>query len=290
MLKAPVVLAAVAVLASQAALAGPRVQDVRFVPKDGGVDVVVTASEPLTFQSWAQKSPAAIIVDLLETEASPASKAGAGPVQALQITRHDARGVPMTRLTLPLAAPQNYEVDAHGNTITISVFGAGIRAPKSAAMDVSGAIVPAATPVKVASVDDRHNGGGIQEGEIGRATASDALFFAQAGGARQMTYIGMRANAAQTRVFARMNDNAEFSVRKEGDNLVILEIKNATIPLRNNKNHLDASYFDNSPVKMITPSEIEDASPTIRIAIEMKGSVPFETKVEGREIAIYFKR
>jgi hypothetical protein len=41
---------------------------------------------------------------------------------------------------------------------------------------------------------------------------------------------------------------------------------------------------------MITPSEIEDATPTIRIVIEMKAAVPFETKVEGREIAISFKK
>ena len=90
-------------------------------------------------------------------------------------------------------------------------------------------------------------------------------------------------------MYARLNKEAKFSVRKEGDNLVVLEIQNATIPLRNNKNHLDTTFFD-SPVKMITPSEIEDASPKIRVVIEMKAAVPFETKVEGREIAIYFKR
>ena len=104
-----------------------------------------------------------------------------------------------------------------------------------------------------------------------------------------MTYIGFQNSATQSRVFARLNDEAEFKVRKEGANLIVLEIKNATIPLRNNKNHLDTTFFD-SPVKMITPSEIEDASPTVRITIEMKTAVPFETKVEGREIAIYFKK
>jgi hypothetical protein len=41
---------------------------------------------------------------------------------------------------------------------------------------------------------------------------------------------------------------------------------------------------------MITPSEIEDASPTVRVVIEMKSAVPYEAKVEGREIALYFKR
>ena len=102
-------------------------------------------------------------------------------------------------------------------------------------------------------------------------------------------YVGFKNNSAQSRVFVRLNYTAEFSVNKQGDNLVVLELKNTTIPLRNNKNHLDTTFF-NSPVKMITPSEIEDASPTVRVVIEMKSAVPFETKVEGREIAIYFKR
>lgn len=131
----------------------------------------------------------------------------------------------------------------------------------------------------------------VFEGELGQATASDAVLLAQAApaGTRQMTYIGFKNSATQSRVFARLNDAAEFAVKKEGDNLLVLEIKNASIPLRNNRNHLDTTFFD-SPVKMITPSEVEDATPTIRITIEMKSAVPYETKVEGREIAIYFKK
>jgi hypothetical protein len=128
------------------------------------------------------------------------------------------------------------------------------------------------------------------DGAIGRATADDVVL-AQAApaGTRQMTYIGFKNSPSQSRVFARLNDGAEFAVKKEGDNLIVLEIKNATIPLRNNRNHLDTTFFD-SPVKMITPSEIEDATPTIRITIEMKSAVPYEAKVEGREIALYFKK
>ncbi len=260
---------------SGAAAAGPRINDIRLEPSNGGVNIVVDASEPLTFQSWSKASPSAVIVDLLDTAAAPASKKGSGPVSAVEITRHDSKGSPMTRLTLPTQAGQDYEVTAVGNTLTIAVFGKGTRAD----------VRTDAPRVRVASVDTR-----IVDGELGRATASDAVLIAQAtGGARQMTYIGFKNSASQARVFARLNDAAEYTVRKEGDNLVVLEIKNATIPLRNNKNHLDATFFD-SPVKMITPSEIEDATPTIRIVIEMKSAVPFEAKLEGREIAIYFKR
>lgn len=274
------------VVAAAPVLAAPRVEDVKVNSVEGGVDVVIVASEPLTFQSWLKQSPQAIVVDLLEAEGKPKNLPGQGPLKAVEISRHDARGVALTRLTLPLVSTQDYDVSARGNTVTISVFGQGTRASK---VDVASSVKASAAPVLVAS-----NGAGdhIVDGEMGRVTATDApQVYAQAagGGRRSMTYIGFKNSGTQSRVFARMNDAAEFNVRKEGDNLIVLEIKNATIPLRNNKNHLDATFFD-SPVKMITPSEIEDATPTIRITIEMKSAVPFETKVEGREIAIYFKK
>ncbi len=290
------------IVAALPAFAAPHIEDVKVQGRDakdgGGVDVVVTASEPLTFQSWKKTSPGhgAIVVDLLDAEGTARTIAGMGPLRAVEITRHDARGTALTRLSLPLLSTQDYDVSARGNTVTISVFGQGTTKK----LDVQATLKPD-TPVLMASstltergTDKGANKGtepGITDGEMGRATATDAPTYAQAAaaGARQMTYIGFKNSGGQSRVFARMNDAAEFNVRKEGDNLIVLEIKNATIPLRNNKNHLDATFFD-SPVKMITPSEIEDASPTIRITIEMKSAVPFETKVEGREISIYFKK
>ncbi|MDP2341243.1 MAG: hypothetical protein Q8O67_09810 [Deltaproteobacteria bacterium] len=261
-------------------LAAPRIEDVKVNSHEGGVDVVITASEPLTFQSWMKGG--AVVVDLLDAEGAPRSIPGMGAVKSVEITRHDVRGAALTRLSLPLIAAQDYDVSAKGNTIVVAVFGQGTGKKK---VDVQATLrADALQPVLVASSDR-----GIVEGEMGRATATDAPAYAQAAGARTMTYIGFKNSGSQSRVFARMNDTAQFNVRKEGDNLIVLEIKNATIPLRNNKNHLDSTFFD-SPVKMITPSEIEDATPTIRITIEMKTAVPFETKVEGREIAIYFKK
>jgi hypothetical protein len=274
----------VALVVAAPALAAPRVEDIRLVQNDGAVDVVVSASEPLTFQSFTRTAPPAVVVDLLDVEGAPHKVAGRGAVTAVEVTRHDTRGSKLTRLSLPLADAQDYDVAAHGNTLTISVFPVGSRSARTMSnVDV----VAPKSPVRLASAAPA----AIVEGTMGRATATDAVLLAQAGpgGVRQMTYIGFKNGPAQSRVFARLNDTAEFSVKKEGDNLIVLEIKNATIPLRNNRNHLDTTFFD-SPVKMITPSEVEDATPTIRIAIEMKGAVPYETKVEGRDIAIYFKK
>ena len=279
------------VVAAVPALAGPHIQDVQVNARAGGVDVVIVASEPLTFQSWLQANPATVVVDLIDVAGEARSLAGVGQVKTVEITRHDSRGAALTRLSLPLLTAQEHTVSARGNTIVVSVFDAGLGPVGTGAaqpkLTGQATLRPdSLAPVLVASFDP-----GMVEGEMGRATATDAVSprYAQAKGARTMTYIGFQNSATQSRVFARLNDEAEFKVRKEGANLIVLEIKNATIPLRNNKNHLDTTFFD-SPVKMITPSEIEDASPTVRITIEMKTAVPFETKVEGREIAIYFKK
>jgi hypothetical protein len=261
-----------ALVAAGAAHAAPRVTDLSVKPTGDGVDVVMTATEPLTFQSWTKTS--AIVVDLLDTEAGPRDLPGGGPLRTISLTRHDGRDAPMSRLTLALASPQDYEVNARGNVVTVSVFGKGTRPTTDG--------LGSGEPVRLASA-------GVVEGALGRATASDTVLLAQANATRQMTYIGFKNNATQSRVFVRLNDLTEYTVTKQGDNLVVLELRNTTIPLRNNKNHLDTTFFD-SPVKMITPSEIEDASPTVRVVIEMKSAVPYEAKVEGREIAIYFKR
>src|SRR5690606_21425635 len=103
----------------------------------------------------------------------------------------------------------------------------------------------------------------------------------KSGDKRAMTYINFRNLASQSEMFARMNGQASYEVKRKGENLLVLEIKNAVIPLDNNKNHLDATFFD-SPVKMITPTEVDDARPTIRVIIEMKEDVPYRTELRGR--------
>ncbi len=266
-----------ALVAAAPALAAPRVEKIDVVERGEIVDVVVTASEPLTFQSWTQSrtqsSPAAIVVDLLDATAAARTLPGRGAVTAVEVAAHDVGGQRTTRLALPLSAARDVDVNARGNAIVVSVVPA-----RAAAVDVAAA----AAPVRLASA--------ALEGSMGRATATDAVMLAQAAtAAKQMTYIGFRNAPAQSRVFVRLNDAAEYAVKKEGDTLLVLEIKGATIPLRNNKNHLDTTFFD-SPVKMITPSEVEDSVPTIRVTIEMKAAVPYEAKLEGKEIAIYFKK
>lgn len=268
-------------LAAAPALAGARVTGVDVRSSTERVDVVVTASEPLTFQSWSRATPPVLVVDLLDATAEEKTLTPGGAITKVAITRHDA----MSRLSLELKNAVDYDVTARGNEITVSLFLTGKK-------EESGTFKPTTTisvPAKVAALSMKGaRSDAIVDGSLGRATSDVDL--PQAGeGPRQMSYIGFKNTATASRIYARLNAEAKFTVRKAGDNLVVLEIQNATIPLRNNKNHLDTQFF-NSPVKMITPSEVEDATPTIRITVEMKEAAPYEVKLEGREVVLTFKK
>ena len=267
----------VASLFAVPSFAAAKLTGIDVKPSADRVDVVVSASEPLTFQSWARSTPPVLVIDLLDTAADAKTLTPGGAIDAIEITRHDGKGASLSRVSLKLKKSVDYDVSAHGNDITISLFLTGKPAQKLAMNTERGTASDA--PASVV------------EGSVGRATSSeDSIELAQAGeGPRHMFYIGFKNTQASSKIYARLNAEAKFSVRKEGDNLVVLTIQNATIPLRNNKNHLDTTFFD-SPVKMITPSEIDDATPTIRITIEMKQAAPFDAKLEGREVVLTFKK
>lgn len=287
-------LALLPLLAAVPAFAGATITGVEVRPSSERVDVVVTASEPLTFQSWARSKPPVLVVDLLDATADEKVLTPGGAISRIAITRHDARGTSLSRLSLELKNAVDYDVTARGNQITVSLF---LTGKKDQSVPASVENFVGAKPVTVAmqtlsmkneNMRDDASVGQTVEGSVGRATSEIDLAQATEG-PRQMSYIGFKNTATSSRIYARLNAEAKFTVRKEGDNLVVLEIQNATIPLRNNKNHLDTTFF-NSPVKMITPSEVEDATPTIRITIEMREAAPYDAKLEGREVVITFKK
>lgn len=284
-----------ALVAAAPAMAGAKITGIDVRPAGERVDIVVRASEPPTFQSWARSSPPVLVLDLLDTVADPKTLTPGGAVEQIAVTRHDARGTALSRLSLKLKQAVDYDVSARGNEITVSLFlSASAREAGRATASTASFVAkkPATLAMSTLSTDrgvaSDASSRGVVEGSVGRATSEVELAQA-AEGPRQMTYIGFKNTATQSRIYARLNAEAKFSTRKEGDNLVVLEIQNATIPLRNNKNHLDTTFFD-SPVKMVTPSEVEDATPTIRITIEMKEAVPFDAKLEGREVVVTFQK
>ena len=264
--------------------ANAKVTGIDVRPSSERVDVVVKANQPVTFQSWTRQGPPDLVVDLLDADSEARTLSPGGAIEGITVSQQDIRGTPLTRISLSLKSQLEYDVTARGDEVTISLFVPGRG-------QLAGTFKETKT-TKLAMASDRGVRSdapkGIIDGSVGRATSEVELAQATTG-ALQMSYIGFKNSASQSRVFARVNGEAKFSVKKEGDNLLVLEIANTTIPLRNNKNHLDTTFFD-SPVKMITPSEVENATPTVRITVEMKQATPYEVKLEGREVVLTFKK
>lgn len=271
---------------AQAALAGPanRIEGVSLNQLEGRTDVVLTTQLAPTFQSFSKTSPSLVVVDVIDAKATARKlKAPAGSsITAVDLAPAKGSSGDVARLTLGVAAGAHYDVTATGTTVTVSVFGsAGTPGNKAVALKESGVKVAAHTP-RSARTDFPAPRLAQGEGSAGMSTGDSSS-------QRAMTYVGFRNTGSSSEVFARLNGKATYEVKREGQNLLVLEIKNATIPLRNNKNHLDAQFFD-SPVKMITPTEVEDATPTIRIIIEMKEDVPYRQEVRGKEITVVFQK
>jgi hypothetical protein len=183
-----------------------------------------------------------------------------------------------------------YDVTAEGKTVRVSIWQDGAPVPKKrlAALDDKKSSDDPRSPIAsdVPAPRLAQGEGGAGEGAAGASTDDGG----GGGGKNKMTYIGFNNLKDGSKVFARMDSaDAKYSVKKEGQNLMVLEIEDAYVPLRNNKNHLDATYFE-SPVKMVTPGEVDGTPKKIRIVIEMKEDVPFEDRREGKEIVVFFKK
>jgi hypothetical protein len=229
-----------------------------------GIEILVNTDQPPMFQSFFDEKAKQVVVELIggtfdRQVKAPALAQGFGK---MQLVTHQGKQGKVARMQIPSPTRPRMDVDATGRQLRVKLE------------TLSG--------VRLAQADEE------EEEEAGMATAEDSAGTG-ASGNRLMTYIGFRNSASSSRVYARMNGKAEFKVLKEGSDVVVLEIQNATIPLRNNRRFLDTSYFD-SPIKMITPSNVDDVSPSIRITIELREGVPYESKVEGEEIHIIFKK
>jgi hypothetical protein len=266
-------------LALPAAAAGEvKVRDFEIFAADGVTEIFVETSAPPTFQSHSTKDPPTLVVDLIGATGAPdAVEQPGGVIRSMSFAdAKGRRGEPVSRMTLRFSREVRYDVTAEGHILRVQILDGtkpSKKGPRVATRDRPN-IATDATPVRLA-----------QEDEAGASTDDGS-----GGDGPKMTYIGFNDREENSRVFLRMNvENAKYEVKKEGDNLMVIEIFNATIPLDNNKNYLDTTFFT-SPVKMITPSEVEDDPPMIRVTIEMKENVPYEDKREGREIALYFKK
>src|SRR5512147_3053585 len=100
MLRASLVLTAL--VAAAPSFAAAKIVGIDVRPANERVDVVVKASEPLTFQSWARSSPPVLVIDLLDTVGEAKTLTPGGAIEQIAVTRHDARGQSLSRLSLNL--------------------------------------------------------------------------------------------------------------------------------------------------------------------------------------------
>ncbi len=299
------------VLAAAPAFASPLVATVSdVVTKRLGDDVqlrIEMSASPI-FSTHGQTSPPRLIVDLPDANAKPRiMNAISDVVTFVEVTssavKKAAKASPSARVTVGFSREVTYDVHAEGRTLVVTIH----TDPATAALNDKRNATRVAALTPSTKGNTRSDFGGTHrrirlaqdEGAAGAGTEDEDEEDEEgeeedgddgASGGEAMTYIGFRNNTAVSQVFARMTSrNAKYSIKREGENLVVLEIDNANIPLRNNRNHLDATYFD-SPVKMITPTEVSSSTPKIRIIIEMKSDVPYEDKRDGVDIVLTFRK
>jgi hypothetical protein len=106
---------------------------------------------------------------------------------------------------------------------------------------------------------------------------------------KNMTWVGFQQTRDSSRVFIKTSEPVKFHVVEEGRNLIVLELENTRIPVRNNQRFLDTHFFD-SAVTMIVPREIEGISRNVRVEIQLRSRVPYTSGQEGNLVYINFQR
>ncbi len=145
-------------------------------------------------------------------------------------------------------------------------------------------------PPPAAAVED------TTEEEVPQIPATDSGNYSEvedkveiSGAMKDMTWVGFQQTMEASRVFIKTNAPVKYHVTEEGDNLVVLELENTRIPLRNNTRFLDTHFFD-SAVTMITPKEIEGVSQNVRIEIQLRSKVPFTAGQDENMVYLDFRR
>jgi hypothetical protein len=109
------------------------------------------------------------------------------------------------------------------------------------------------------------------------------------GAHKHMTWVGFQQTKQSSRVFVKTNVPVEYRVSEEGQNIIVLELENTSIPKRNNRRFLDTRFFD-SAVSMIVPREVGGVSRSVRIEIQLKNRVPYRAGREDNMVFVSFER
>jgi hypothetical protein len=106
------------------------------------------------------------------------------------------------------------------------------------------------------------------------------------GPARTVTFIGFQQGASVSRVFVRTSGPVPYSIREDGKQQVTLELENASIA-PSNRRALDTSQFETA-VERVVPSQVP--AKRVRLEIALRENVSYQTKQDGNEISVEFRR
>ena len=106
---------------------------------------------------------------------------------------------------------------------------------------------------------------------------------------KHMTWLGFQQTRDETRVVIKTTAPVEYRLLEEGENVVVLELHNTVIPVRNNQRYLDTHFF-NSAVTMIVPREIEAVGRNVRVEIQLKSKVPYKAVREENIVYVDFAK
>ena len=309
----PLAALSIAILAVPA-LATPDTATVKHLvtlPHEAGAQLRIELDAPPIFSTHGQTSPPKLIIELADAHAEPQVLTAPNTlVSSVKVSPLKTPAGEATRIEVAFPRAVTYDVHVEKKTLVVTLndprkvtsLSSSTRAmkvgPKVAAL------TPPSNATSRADFGGSHRGIRLaqDEGAVGAGTDDEEDVVDDsvedtvdegddgAAGGASMTYVGFRNRSDVSEVFVRMNKrNAKYKVRREGDNLLVLEIEDASIPLRNNRNHLDATFFD-SPVKMITPTEVSSSTPKIRVVIEMKSDAPYKDARDGVDIVLSFRK
>ncbi|GMT96200.1 hypothetical protein KH5H1_03190 [Corallococcus caeni] len=103
---------------------------------------------------------------------------------------------------------------------------------------------------------------------------------------KTMTLVGFQQQPDSSRVFVRTNEPVRYSVSGSG-NQVVLELENTRVVESNNTLPLDTHFF---PSAVSRVEAFSGAGNTVRVVIQLKQGVRYETRQEGGLITLDFPR
>jgi colicin import membrane protein len=104
--------------------------------------------------------------------------------------------------------------------------------------------------------------------------------------ANQVETVGFKQLPEASRVFIRTSDTPRFTISEAVEGVVRVEFPNTRVPLRNDLNRLDTSFFPTA-VEMVTPSRVGNS---YVLEIRLRERVAWSQRVDGDTLSIDFER